>query len=229
MWGVRDIVAIPVPFSFLVLIRDELVVCCANFVIRWVVGGGAACGGIAGGGGGDDSAADVRSVQPDGDGDGGVLRVQQQGAVLPGDGVPLHLQDLLRAAPQHGPRRHVRRLAARQAALPGDAPGGRGGAAQRAGVAGGGGDPLRGHHLQAGLLRLLPRHGRRAAARQGAALARAEEGRVHRDHALRAHAVARQDRLLHAVPARRRLPLPVQLAQVAHTQAGGVCCNLLFV
>ncbi|XBI17366.1 hypothetical protein VPH35_059439 [Triticum aestivum] len=73
-------------------------------------------------GGGDDPSADVRGVQPAGDDVSGVLRVQQQGAVLPCDGLPLLVQDLLCAAPQHGPRRHVHHLAARQAHLPGHAP-----------------------------------------------------------------------------------------------------------
>jgi len=183
----------------------------------------------AGAGGEDDPSSDVRGVQPAGDGVGGVLRLQQPGAVLPGDGLPLHLQDLLRAAPQHGPRRHVRRLATRQAPLPGIAPGGRGRAPQRAVLAGGRRDPLRGHHLPPGLLRLLPRHGRRAAPCQGTALAGPEEGRVHRDHTLRAHAFAHKDRLLPGLPAHRRLPLPVQLVQVAHGQVGGVSCHILLL
>jgi hypothetical protein len=151
------------------------------------------------GGGGDEPAADVRGVQPAGNDVGGVLCLQQPGAVLPGDGLPLQLLLLL------GPRRHVRRLVARQAHLPLHAPGGRGRAPQRAVLARGRRDPLRRHYLPPVLLCRIPCHGRSAAPRQGPALAGPEASRVPipRDHALHSPAVACQDRLLHGLPARR--------------------------
>jgi hypothetical protein len=62
---------------------------------------------------------------------------------------------------------------------------------------------------------------------QGAVLARAEEGRVHRDHAISTDASYLH--VLHGIPFCCGLPLPVWSFLGSLSEAGGVCCYLLFL